>query len=134
MTYFLISLLILTVLFWILFRMRLISFCPICAATVLTWVGGLFVLYFDLFFIDPLTIAILMGASLGALAEKYGYWFGLLWKSGLVILGFLSIYFLVTHKILEGLITIAILVVWTAILWGRSETIKKADDKFKECC
>ena len=36
-----------------------------------------------------------MGASMGAVAEKYGRQFGFIWKTAMVILGMSSIYFLI---------------------------------------
>src|SRR3989344_8480013 len=78
--------------------------CPICALVVIVWVAGLFGIYLDAVWADPLIVAMLMGGSVGALAEKYGSRLGPVWKAVFVILGFIAVYFLVNKSVWPGII------------------------------
>jgi hypothetical protein len=136
MLHYLAAIILLTVIFWGLYKARVVPICPICAATVLTWAGGLALLYFKVPYASPVLIAILMGASLGALAEKYGKRFGLLWKSSVVIIGFPAIYFLVQKLWLDSLYFLAVAGFLTWLLQYRSGQAahKPEKDLFKDCC
>ena len=135
MIYFLISIAFTTLAFAFLYRARIITVCPICAAVVITWIVGGVGLYANQSWADPLIIAILLGASLGALADKYGSRLGLLWKSLMVLIGLPAIYFTIQKKPLLGLGLLLILAVIT-IFSGRNRQSGNSHrkDLFKECC
>lgn len=125
-----------TLIFTLFYKAKIISICPICAGVVITWGGGIMGLYTNQTWADSMLIAILMGTSLGALAEKYGSQFGLLWKTFLVLLGLPAIYFLVQRSFFKGLGLVVVLGAIT-ILWRRTRprlAQAKPDDLFKECC
>lgn len=133
MTWYVSAILFLTGFFWFLRRAKVFSVCPVCAAAVVTWAGGIIALYFGADWADPLVVAVLMGASMGALAEKYGMKFGLIWKTSMVVLGLAAIY----HIILKnpypalGVGVTLLLITWFASGRGGSA---KAKDLFKDCC
>jgi uncharacterized membrane protein YadS len=134
MIYFLLSILVITLVFYFLHKRKILAVCPICAGTVLTWFGGLAALYTNQLWASPLLVAILMGASLGALAEKFGPSYGLLWKTGVVLLGFPASYFFVQQSVWPGLGLIVLLLLLTLI--SKKKPVEKEDKKdlFKECC
>ncbi|TAL49227.1 hypothetical protein EPN83_01670 [Patescibacteria group bacterium] len=122
------------ILFWILHKLDILRFCPICSAVALTWLVGLLLLYATNLPVDPLFIAILTGASLGALAEKYGSKFGFFWKTILVVLGSAGIYLLVIEDALKALILFSVVALVTVMfVLGRLRR-KASEDKFKDCC
>jgi|SRR3989344_1406725 len=136
MLYFILGLIVLTAIFWILHKSKLVSFCPICAATVLVWLISLAALYLGAAWADPLLVAILMGASLGALAEKHGGKLGFLWKTLFVTLGLPSIYFMIEKDLAKGLGLLLILLLMT-LLWRKRKSGPVAAEKkdiFKDCC
>lgn len=135
MIYFVASILTLTAIFTLLNRSKTIIVCPICAAVVITWLAGLVGIYTGQAWADPLIIAILLGASLGALADKYGTGFGLAWKTLMVILGLPAIYYVVQRQPVQGLGLLFVLVVVTLLFNKRkSGSAKPNPDIFKECC
>ncbi len=110
--------------------------CPICAAVVLAWLAGLVTLYSGATWLDPLIVGILMGASLGALAEKYGGKLGFWWKTLFVVLGLPAIYFMIEKDLAKGLGMLLILAVVT-LLFRKTETDRAGvgkKDLFKNCC
>ena len=135
MIYFLLPIFVLTLIFWVLYRAKLSIICPICAGTLLTWAGGLVALYSGAAWADPLIIGILMGASLGALADKYGSRFGLFWKSAVVLLGLPATYFLVQKFLWPGvgLVLLIVLLTWFFGRGTKPEPEPKKD-LFKDCC
>ncbi len=132
---FLLSIVVLTLIFWGLHKARIISVCPICAGAVITWVGGIVALYYGASWANSMVIAILMGASLGALADKYGNRLGLFWKSAAVLLGLPAIYLLVQKSLWQSLALIILLLLLT-IFVRKTNQIPSNDKKdlFKECC
>ena len=135
MFYYLLAILGLSVIFWLLYKYKISPVCPVCAAVVITWAGGLVALYLGLAWQNALVVGILMGASMGALAERYGSKFGLLWKTSTVLLGFGSIYFLITGEPYRGLSFAATIVVITsAAYYQRTLTSQGRRDWFKDCC
>jgi hypothetical protein len=136
MIYATLALIVLTVLFSVLYRAKILAVCPICAATVLTWISGLALLYSGKSWAPPLVIALLMGASLGAMAERYGKKFGLLWKTAVVVAGAPAIYFLVGKKLVIGLALLAIIVILTLVRSRDkpSQLPKRNKDLFADCC
>lgn len=135
MIYYLLTTFLLTLIFWALYRSRIIVFCPICAAAVITWVGGLLAIHLRVSWANPLLVAILMGASLGAVAEKYGRRFGLFWKTTMVLLGMSSIYFLVQPAgLYEGLGIAVVLFAITFFLHKSKPAEHIREDLFKDCC
>jgi hypothetical protein len=135
MIYFLTSILGLTLIFAFLHRARIVTVCPICAGVVITWFVGVIGLYINQTWADPLLIAILLGASLGALADKYGSKFGLVWKTLMVLLGLPAVYYIVQRKLWLGLGLVVALIVLT---WLSRRNNASANphrkDLFKECC
>lgn len=135
MIYYLLTTLLLTLVFWALYRSLIISFCSICAAAVITWVGGLLAIHLHVSWANPLLVAILMGASMGAVAEKYGHRFGLFWKTAMVLLGTSSIYFLVQPAgFYKGLGIAAVLLAITFFLHKGKPAEHVRGDLFKDCC
>ena len=133
--YYLAVILALTLLFASLYRTKVLAVCPICAGVVLTWVGGIVAIYANVSWANPLIIAILMGSSLGALAEKYGSKFGLIWKSAVVILGLLAIYSIVQGSILLGIVLLALIAILTYLTKPKSKAESNHQhDLFKNCC
>lgn len=135
MIYFLISILVLTLIFAWLYKIKVVTVCPICAGVVITWIAGIVLLYYGSTWANPLIIAILMGASLGALADRYGSRFGLIWKSAVVIIGLPSIYFIVQKSLWQGLILITVMVIIT-IFFNKQNApaLRNKKDLFKDCC
>ena len=137
MIYFLASILILTLVFAFLYRAKIISVCPICAGVVITWIVGLVGIYANQAWADPLPVAILLGASLGALADKYGTRFGLVWKTLMILLGLPAVYFIVQEKLWYGLGLMVMLTIITLVT-GKNRANHKSHghnkDLFKECC
>jgi hypothetical protein len=135
MIYFIISITVITLAFAFLYRARIITVCPICAGVVITWIAGAVGLYANQSWADPLIIAILLGASMGALADKYGSRFGLIWKSLMVLIGLPAIYFIVQKKPLQGLgLLLALAVITVFSGRNRSPINPHRKDLFKECC
>lgn len=135
MIYFLASILILTLIFAYLYKSRIITVCPICAGVVITWLAGVIGIYTDQAWANPLLVAILLGASLGALADKYGSRLGLVWKTLYVLIGLPAVYFIVQEKLWFGLGLIIALIILTLVT-GKNRTNHKLANKdlFKECC
>ena len=138
MTYALLLISILTVLFWLSYRAEIHSICAVCAATVITWAVGIFSIITHASWADPLMTAILMGASLGAIADKYGSRFGLFWKTAVVILGSAGIYYIADETYIRGVVAftaLGIITIIAGILKGpTTSTITAKKDLFKECC
>lgn len=136
MTYFLASISLVTLLFWLLYKQTAIRVCAVCAATVITWTGGIVALYTNQSWANPPITAILMGASLGALAEKYGKKLGLFWKTAVVVLGLPGIYFIIAKDLLKGLIPLGLLAILSLILprQKHEDTAAKQTDIFNDCC
>lgn len=127
-------LLILTAAFWFLRWMGIFKTCPVCAAAFLTWIIGLALLYSGITWADPIFIAILIGATIGAVAEKYGREFGFVWKTALILLGTSGVYFLASQDIGRAVIVFAALAVVTAWFNFPSGKTKTLVDRFKNCC
>lgn len=134
MPYYLLTLLILTILFWALYQYKIIKFCAICAAVVVTWTISLIAIYLNAIWADPMIVAILMGASLGALADKYSNNFGFVWKYSMVILGLPSVYLLINKELSRALLIIFILLSITFISRPKNKVFDNNKDIFGECC
>lgn len=135
MIYYLGSILFLTIVFAFLYKARIITFCPICAGAAITWVVGVVGIYMNQSWADPVLTAILLGASLGAMADKYGSKFGLVWKTLVVLLGLPAIYYLVQGNLWLGAGLVAALLVLT-FAFGKNRTSDKTlkKDIFNQCC
>lgn len=109
--------------------------CPICALVVIAWIVGLVGIYTDANWISPLVVAMLMGGSVGALAEKFGSRLGMIWKSIMVIIGFSAAYFLATGSFWMGAVLgiLVLLLVWY-ILKNLKHAALGRKDMFKDCC
>lgn len=135
MIYFSVSILVLTIIFAYLYKAKIITVCPVCAGVVITWLIGVVGVYTGQEWANPLIIAILLGASLGALADKYGSKFGLIWKTLIVLIGLPAVYFIVQEKLWLGLGLVAGLFILT-LVFGKNTSNHKTHSKdlFKECC
>lgn len=134
MLYYITAIAALTLVFWALHKLKVFPFCPICAGTVLIWASGLIGLYFRTDWANPTAIAILMGASLGALAEKHGSALGLFWKSSAVLLGFSAIYLVSQTDFLLSLGPIAVLLILTWASRKKTKNTTTGRDIYKDCC
>ena len=110
--------------------------CPICAAVVIAWVLGLVAIYSNATWIEPTIVGILMGASVGALAEKYGRQFGFIWKTLFVLFGLSAIYFIVKKDLYIGFGLLLIILIVTIIYRQKvaNATTDEKKDIFKDCC
>ncbi len=136
MWYSLATIAVLTLIFWIAYKKHIVKFCPICAAVVITWTAGIIGLVWEAGWANPLIVAILMGASLGALADRYGSRFGLIWKTGIILLGLPAIYFAIEREFLNTVVALIGMIFLTLIL-RKSGTIKAPNedkDLFNNCC
>lgn len=135
MLYYLLSIAVLTLIFWGLHKARIIPICPICSGVVITWVGGIIAFYYGASWANPMIIAILMGASMGALADKYGNRFGLLWKTVVVLLGLPAIYLLMQKSLWQGLGLVILLILISVISNKKDASVlHNKKDLFKDCC
>lgn len=134
MTYLFFILIVSTLLFWLLYRLKIFTICPVCSATVLTWIIGAVLFYIGSPWANPLFIALLMGASLGALAEKLGDKFGFIWKTLWVIFGSGGIYFLLNKELSKAAPLLLAMLVITLLLNPVSPVSRSLKDKFKDCC
>ena len=106
--------------------------CPICLAVVIAWATAL-ILKWAGFKIDNLILGILMGASVGAAATKYGQ--NMVWKICFVLLGMPAIWFLINNQFIPAIILFVLLALLT--IYFNSKLNKKGEpqaDKFKDCC
>lgn len=131
------AILILTALFWTANRiLKGNLFCPICAATALVWLAALAASFIGVRLINNSWLAILMAISLGAVIQKYGGKFGLLWKTAAVVFGGPAVYFL-SQQDLRGLY-FAVAMLFITVLSEMKFTSKPAKglykDKFDNCC
>ncbi len=111
--------------------------CPICAGVSIAWFAGIVGIYTQQVWADPLIVAILLGASLGALADKFGTRFGLVWKTLMVLLGLPAVYYFVQGKLWYGLGLMVMLTIITLVIGktrGNPKSLGHNKDLFKECC
>lgn len=138
MIYLLISILILTVFFWIVNKVRNKAVvCPICAATVVTWISALIGIYLNLFKVNNFLLAILIALSLGAGAEKFASKFGLWWQVLMVLSGVPAIYYLVQGKLTTAIYFLMALLFGTVLLnlqFSAKSSKGYYKDTFKDCC
>lgn len=135
MFYYLLVIFLLTIGFVLLYKAKFTTVCPVCAAAVITWVVGLLAIHLHASWANPLIVAVLMGASMGAVAEKYGKHFGFPWKTAVVLLGIGAIYFLVQpDELYNGLIVVGVLMAITFLSNKIVQTEGGLKDLFKDCC
>ena len=137
MEYLLLLLIALTLVFWLLRQLKIFTVCPICSAALLTWVIGVVLLYLGSPFASPLFVALLVGASLGALAEKWGSKLGFFWKALWVLLGSSGAYFLLNKELLKAAPLLgALLVVTLVFIFSSTKepSGRSLKDRFKDCC
>lgn len=135
MIYHILSIIIFTLIFVCLYKAGVIKVCPICAGVVITWVLGMYGILTHAAWANPLITAILLGASLGAIADKHGSKFGIIWKSSLVVLGLPAIYFLVQNELWKSLALLAVLCAITLVKYKPGSPGKNSShDLFKNCC
>lgn len=130
-----ISIIGLTLVFWILWKVKLFKFCPICAAVVLTW-AGLVVWMLLGRNVDQIVLATLVGMSIGATATKYDL--NLIWKTGIVIFGLLAVWHLLNGNTSYSAVflgAIILLTVASIIIKPSKNKAKGSEkDKFEDCC
>jgi len=133
--YFSLVILGLTAIGWLALRQRP-AICPICIAVILTWAGGLLASYLGYSWANPLVVGLLMGASLGAISNRFGPHLGLGWQTGLIALGLPTIYWLVTGQWGQGWLGLGVMVVatWWWAQTRPSSTRKQSKDLFDDCC
>lgn len=94
-------------------------------------------MYLDLFRLNNLFLAILIGISLGASTEKFGKRFGLGWKVAMVLLGAPAVYYVVQNK-LEYAIYLLLAMLFITVLLTLQFSSKSSKgaykDTFKDCC
>ncbi|MBI4363373.1 MAG: hypothetical protein HY545_00815 [Candidatus Doudnabacteria bacterium] len=116
MLYALFSIIVLTVVFWLVNKARPKTvFCPTCVATILVWLILLLGIYFNIFSADAQLVAILMAISLGAGIERFGPKYGLWWKTLMVVLGVPAVYFLAFEELLTSIYFLLAILFLTAI-------------------
>lgn len=136
MIYYLLSIGVLTGVFTYLRRVNILLVCPICAGVAMTWVIGVAGIYTQQEWADPLIIAVLLAASLGGLAEKYGSKFGFIWKTLFTLIGLQTAYLIVQKEWLWAVglsVAIVVLTIGFAKANRTNQRIKNIDI-FKECC
>jgi hypothetical protein len=136
MTIYLASILLFTILFWISYQKKIINVCPICAGTVVTWVIGISAIYTNMSWANPQVVAILMGASLGAVVTKYRENYKLLGQSIIILTAIPAIYFIINQDLWPGLILTGLTTALSIILIKQKITphLQKNIDRFKDCC
>ncbi|OGE83497.1 MAG: hypothetical protein A3B10_03650 [Candidatus Doudnabacteria bacterium RIFCSPLOWO2_01_FULL_44_21] len=134
MFYILLSIVVLTLVLWVINQWIKNVLCPVCSATVITWVAVL-VLYYLSQPVNTLFLTILISVSLGAIIEKYGHKFSWHWKLIMVLLNAPAIYFLM-QKDLTKAVTLALVSVVLTWFMSRLKVNKREakDDRFKQCC
>ncbi len=133
MIYLLSSIVILTLVLYFVRKTSGLTICPICMATVLTWILAFLATAFKFWQIPPILIALLMALSLGAFIEKYGSKFGLVWKTLLVLIGFPAVYLVSQGAFLKAAISGLALLLFTSLFFIFKKE-KKINDKFEGCC
>lgn len=118
----------------LLYRARVVTVCPICGGVVLAWLVGLVGIYLDMAWVDPVFTGLLMGGSVGALAEKYGGKNGLIWKSALVLAGFPAVYYLVNKNLVFGVPLGVVALLLVLFTLERKEQLRQKEDMFDDCC
>ena len=123
----------LTIVVWLIEKISKIKVCPICAAVVITW-ASMLILMLSGYNIDKTILAILLSMSIGSLATKYN--FGLMWKTGMVVLGLPAGWYLVNDKFSYtiGLFIGMILLTLLFRLKLNNKRGMQQTDRFKECC
>jgi hypothetical protein len=133
MIYFLISIAILSLVLYWFRKASKFNFCALCGATVITWVAGLMFLYKGRV-IDPVILAILMGASVGAVATLYGNKLGLFWKTSVVVLGAPFVYFLLQKELAKAAVSLGCLLLVSFVMYIFKSKQETKEDNFKNCC
>ncbi len=133
MIYLLISIFILTVVLYFVRKTSDLNICPICIATVFTWIWAFIAVAFKLLDTSPVLISLLMAISLGATIQKYGSKLGLFWKTICVLVGFPAVYLVSQGDFLKAVLFGLALVVFTILSFVFSKE-KNINDKFEECC
>lgn len=121
-----------------------VPICPICVGVSSTWILLLIARQFDLFVVDIIVPAILMGGSVVGIAYQADRLLpnsnnSLTWKIFFIPFGFLFVYsFLVSSwsYLLLSLVLIFLTVAW---FWNdksgaSSSSVKTLEDKMKNCC
>lgn len=123
----------LTAIFYAGYRLRIVGFCSICAAVVITWAIGLVAIYLNYEWSNPTLVGLLMAASIGAYAERFGTKMGLLWKTTLALIGLPAVYFVIAKDIPWSLVLGIMTIILVLASFKRQARISN-NDMFKNCC
>ncbi len=148
MTIIIASILLITLIAWVLNKKLSINICPICVGVFLTWVGIFVASVFNILSSSfyQLPIAILMGGTVVGLMYKLEKHikikFILIWKIIFVIIGFFIVYNLVIRDWLASIIGIFLITTITFLFkkiiqtksLKRLESLKDIKEKMKNCC
>ncbi len=107
--------------------------CPICIGVSASWLIGL-VLYYSGIYTDQTVLAILMGASLGAVVTLYGKSWGLLMKSVVFLVGFPTVYYLIQKDVAKAVIGMMALTVCIVLAHVFKQSLPPGSDAFDSCC
>ncbi len=142
-----ISVLFITVVFWLARKYSSIKICPICSGVFLTWLWLFIGMKLNLLFTADyqLITAILMGGTVVGAMSKLEQFIKpnllLFWKTIFVIFGFLAFYGLLLNKYLIFGIGVIFAIVITFIFKIRKEEAENRklkntefEDKMKNCC
>ena len=127
MIYLLTSIILLTTIFHLAYRFKVVTFCPICAGVVITWVIGLIASYLNAAWVNPVFVGLLMAGSIGALADKYGTQMGLIWKSLLVVIGLPAVYFVMEKDYKLGTLLAVLTLVLVILFIGCMDQLFTTD-------
>ncbi len=148
MTIIIISILLITLIVWVLNKKLTFQICPICVGVSLTWIGIIIALAFNLLPYNSyqLQIAILMGGTVVGLVYKLEKHikinFILIWKTLFVIIGFFTVYNLAISNWLISFVGIILIAIVTFLfkkiskteLLEESKSLKETQEKMKNCC
>ncbi len=148
MTIIIISILLITLIVWVLNKKLTFQICPICVGVSLTWIGIIIALAFNLLPYNSyqLQIAILMGGTVVGLVYKLEKHikinFILIWKTLFVIIGFFTVYNLAISNWLISFVGIILIAIVTFLfkkiskteLLEESKSLKEIQEKMKNCC
>lgn len=132
----LISIVVLTVVAWVVRKMIKLNLCPVCVGVAGTWLW-LVIAYFGGYQIELIIPAMLMGGSVVGVMSKLERLielkFVLVWKTIFVVSGFLAMNSLITSQWLVLTMGIIIAIIATLIFrTGKIEVNKAGSEKFQE--
>ena len=145
------SILIITLIVWVLNRWLPFKVCPICAGVSSTWIWMLVALFYNFepfnYAIDPIVPATMIGGSVVGIAYQIEKRLpqgrsSLLWKSLFIPTGFIAAYSLVGFLPIVFLTALGVLAILALVFLkksyhtkaGHSQAAKELEKKMDECC